>query len=260
MEQEFVMEWSLGDGLKGRSVIVSGASGGIGADVVRALLETGTDVTAVDLDTSRMAELFPDDAPGTLSTVAVDLRDLDRHQDIIEVAQRSGPLYGLVNCAGVLRRRSDVRDVTEEDWDFQHDVNLKAAFFLCRAAAETMREAGTPGRIVTFSSQAWWTGGFGGSVAYAATKGGIVSMTRGLARTYGPAGITINSVSPGQARTEMLLTDLDERVLKSQTEATPLGRVAEPSEIAGVVLFLLSNHASFITGSTLNVSGGLLMY
>ena len=85
-------------------------------------------------------------------------------------------------------------------------------------------------------------------------------MTRGLARTYGPLGITVNSIAPGQARTDMLLTDLDKSVMDRMTEQTPLGRVAAPAEVASVALFLVSDHASFITGSTLNVSGGFLMY
>lgn len=254
------MEWSLGAGLASRSVVVTGAGGGIGAPVVEALVASGAHVTAVDVSSASMERALGHLDPAVVTMVEADLRSHDAHDEVIAHAETSGPLFGLVNCAAVLRRRSDVRDVTEEDWDFQHDINLKATFFLCRAAAETMRAAGTPGRIVTFSSQGWWTGGFGGSVAYAATKGGVVSMTRGLARTYGPHGITINSVSPGQARTEMLLTDLDQAVLDKMTEQTPLGRVAEPEEIAGVVIFLLSDHSSFITGSTLNVSGGLLMY
>lgn len=254
------MQWSLGDGLRSRSVVVTGAGGGIGSAVVQALVASGAHVTAVDVSRENLERVLGDLDPGLVKLFAGDLRDHESHAEIIGAAEESAPLYGLVNCAAVLRRRGDVRDVTEDDWDFQHDVNLKAAFFLCRSAAETMREAGTAGRIVTFSSQGWWTGGFGGSVAYAATKGGVVSMTRGLARTYGPSGITINSVAPGQARTDMLLTDLDQAVLDRMIEQTPLARIAEPSEVAGVVLFLLSDHASFITGSTLNVSGGLLMY
>lgn len=254
------MEWSLGAGLHGRSVVVTGAAGGIGAPIVESLVASGAHVTAVDVSNESLNRALGHLDQACMTTLAADLRDHASHAEIIAAAEESGPLFGLVNCAAVLRRRSDVRDVTEEDWDFQHDINLKAAFFLCRQAAESMREASTRGRIVTFSSQGWWTGGFGGSVAYAATKGGIVSMTRGLARTYGPAGITINSVAPGQVRTEMLLTEIDQAVLDRMTEQTPLGRIAEPEEVAGVVLFLLSDHASFITGSTLNVSGGMLMY
>jgi len=160
----------------------------------------------------------------------------------------------------VLRRRNSVDEVTEEDWDLQLTTNLKAGFFLVRAAARAMIEQGKGGRIITFTSQGWWTGGFGGSVVYAASKGGVVSMTRGLARTYGPHQITVNSVSPGQARTRMLMEGLKPEVLESMTNATPLGRIAEPEEIAGTVVFLASDHAKFITGATINISGGFLMY
>ncbi len=95
---------------------------------------------------------------------------------------------------------------------------------------------------------------------YAASKGGIVSMTRGLARTYGPRGITVNAVSPGQINTPMLLTDLDPAVYDRMTKETPLGYVGEPDDIAGVVVFLASTHARYISGATINVSGGFLMY
>jgi NAD(P)-dependent dehydrogenase (short-subunit alcohol dehydrogenase family) len=159
-----------------------------------------------------------------------------------------------------LRRRSNINDVTEEDWDVQIDTNLKASFFLCRAAAEAMVAQGQGGRIITFTSQGWWTGGFGGSVVYNAAKGGIVTMTRGLARNYGPQGITVNAVAPGQVLTSMLLEGLSEETLQGMIKSTPLGRVAEPREIAGTVVFLASYHAGFITGATINLSGGFLMY
>jgi NAD(P)-dependent dehydrogenase (short-subunit alcohol dehydrogenase family) len=169
------------------------------------------------------------------------------HQELIETARRTvGEVYALVHLAAVLRRQAELSDVTETDWDFQVDTNLKATFFLCRAAAEVMVEQGHGGRLVTFTSQGWWTGGFGGSVVYNTTKGGIVTMTRGLA--------------PGQVRTAMLLKDLDPQVLEAMTQATPLGRIAEPEEIAGLAIFLASRHAGFITGATVNITGGLLMY
>jgi NAD(P)-dependent dehydrogenase (short-subunit alcohol dehydrogenase family) len=97
-------------------------------------------------------------------------------------------------------------------------------------------------------------------VVYAASKGGIVSMTRGLARTFGPHGITVNSVSPGQVHTPMLMNGLAPEVYEAMKKQTPLGYVAEPDEIAGPVVFLASDHARYITGATLNVSGGFLMY
>src|SRR5260221_4308563 len=101
-----------------------------------------------------------------------------------------GALYVLALLAHILRRQYNIDDVTEEDWDFQIDLNLKASFFLCRAAARVMREQGRGGRIIAFTSQGWWTGGFGGSFVFNTAKGGIVTMTRGLARAYCPHPIT----------------------------------------------------------------------
>lgn len=255
------MTWSVGAGLDGRGVIVTGAAGGIGRAVAEAFATTGARVMAVDLDQTRVDEVVAGFEGSGHVGVATDLTDLDGHADLIARARRElGNLYVLANLAAVLRRRNSVDEVTEDDWDFQHGVNLKANFFLCRTAATAMVEQGQGGRIVLFSSQGWWTGGFGGSVVYAATKGGVTSMCRGLARTYGPHKITVNAVSPGQVKTPMLMTGLSPEVYESMTKQTPLGYVAEPEELAGPVVFLASDHARYITGATLNVSGGFLMY
>jgi NAD(P)-dependent dehydrogenase (short-subunit alcohol dehydrogenase family) len=253
--------WSVGAGLEGRGVLITGATGGIGAAVTQAFATTGARVMAVDLDEGRLAELV-ESLPGTSHAgLAWDLRDVGTHEELIARARAElGEVHVLTNLAAVLQRRPTVDDVTEEDWDFQVDLNLKAAFFICRAAGRAMVEQGKGGRIVTFTSQGWWTGGFGGSVVYAASKGGVVSMTRGLARTFGPHGITVNSVSPGQVRTQMLMRDLPPEVYESMRQATPLGYVAEPEELAGTVVFLASEHARYITGAVINVSGGFLMY
>lgn len=245
--------WSLGAGLEDKVVVVTGAAGGIGSAAVSAFASTGARVVAVDINEPRGAD-------GATLTLRADLADLSAHVGLIDAVEDVGPVYALVHCAGILRRRSDIAQISEQDWDDQVDLNLKGSFFFIREIADRMKKNGNGGRIITFTSQSWWTGGFGGSVVYAATKGGIVSMTRGLARTLGPHGITANSIAPGQARTSMLLDDLDENVLNSMTEQTPLGRIAETPEVAGVAVFLASRHASFITGATINVSGGFLMY
>ena len=141
------------------------------------------------------------------------------------------------------------------------DVNLKATFFFNRAFAEQLRAAGRRGAIVNFSSQGWWTGGFGGSVVYNATKGGIVTMTRGLARTYAAAGIRVNAVAPGLVDTAMLRDDLDADVLQGLVDQVPLGRLADAR--GGVARRSCSSPPStrrYITGATLNISGGWLMY
>jgi NAD(P)-dependent dehydrogenase (short-subunit alcohol dehydrogenase family) len=255
------MTWSVGAGLEGKGVIVTGATGGIGKAVAEAFATTGAKVLAVDLDQARVDEVVAGLEGSGHIGVAQDLRDLDGQAALIARARSDlGNLYVLANLAAVLRRVPSVDDVTEADWDFQHDVNLKANFFLSRAAANAMVDQGQGGRIILFSSQGWWTGGFGGSVVYAATKGGVTSMCRGLARTYGPHKITVNAVSPGQVHTPMLMTGLAKEVYENMTRQTPLGYVAEPEELAGPVVFLASDHARYITGATINVSGGFLMY
>lgn len=255
------MPWSVGAGLEGKGVVVTGATGGIGEAVTRAFVTAGARVMAVDLDQGRLDELVGGlEGDGHLG-LAWDMREVGRHDELIGRAREAlGGLFVLANLAAVLRRRANLDEVTEEDWDLQHDVNLKACFFLSRAAGRAMIEQGGGGRIITFSSQGWWTGGFGGSVVYAASKGGVVSMTRGLARTLGPHGITVNCVAPGQVHTPMLMTDLPPEVYEGMKAQTPLGYVAEPEDLAGTVVFLASDHARYITGATINVSGGFLMY
>lgn len=255
------MTWSVGAGLEGKGIIVTGAAGGIGRAVSQAFATTGAKVMAVDLDQAKVDEVVAGLEGSGHVGVAANLGDLGGHAALVQRARDElGNLYVLANLAAVLRRRNSLDEVTEDDWDFQHDINLKAAFFLCRTAGNAMIAQGHGGRIITFSSQGWWTGGFGGSVAYAATKGGVTSMTRGLARTFGPHQITVNAVSPGQVHTPMLLTGLSPEVYESMKKQTPLGYVAEPDEVAGPVVFLASDHAKYITGSTINVSGGFLMY
>ncbi len=255
------MTWSVGAGLEGRGVILTGATGGIGAAVARGFATAGAKVMAVDLDQSRLDELVGGlEGSGHVAAVA-DLRDLASHDALVARARAElGEVYVLANLAAVLRRRGSLDEVTEDDWDFQHDINLKSAFFLARTAGNAMIAAGKGGRIILFSSQGWWTGGFGGSVAYASSKGGVTTLCRGLARTFGPHRITVNCVSPGQVNTPMLMTGLAPEVYESMKNQTPLGYVAEPEELAGPVVFLASEHASYITGATLNVSGGFLMY
>jgi NAD(P)-dependent dehydrogenase (short-subunit alcohol dehydrogenase family) len=255
------MTWTVGAGLEGRGVIVTGAAGGIGRAVSKAFASTGARVMAVDLSQEAVDEVVAGLAGSGHVGVAADLADLGTHDELVRRAQGElGELYVLASLAAVLRRRGSLAEVTEQDVDVQFDVNFKGAFFLCRAAGAAMIEQGRGGRIITFSSQGWWTGGFGGSVVYAASKGAVTSMTRGLARTFGPHGITVNTVSPGQVHTPMLMTGLAPEVYESIKKQTPLGYVAEPEELAGPVIFLASDHAKYITGATLNVSGGFLMY
>jgi NAD(P)-dependent dehydrogenase (short-subunit alcohol dehydrogenase family) len=253
--------WTIGTGLEGKGVIVTGAGGGMGREVAQAFASVGAHVAALDVKQDAVDEVVAALPGGPHLALGFDVREIARHAEIVDaVKQKLGRVDVLANLAAVLVRRADIEDVTEEDWDFQHGVNLKAAFFLNRAAARAMRAQGRGGRMINFTSQAWWTGGLAGAVVYAASKGGIVSMTRGLARTYAKDGITVNVVAPGATDTPMLRSGLSDAELAAQITPVPLGRMAAPQEMVGTVIFLASDHASYITGATINVTGGFLMY
>jgi len=255
------MTWNLASGLENKRVLVTGGAGGIGREVALAFAAAGARVAVVDLSAEKVKAVVDDLAGGPHLPLAVDLRPIANHAGLFDaVTAAFGGLDVLVCTAAVLVRRDSVDDVSEADWDLQHDVNLKATFFLNQAAGRLLRSQGRGGRIINFTSQGWWSGGFGGSVAYSASKGGIVSMTRGLARTFAKHGITVNAVSPGAADTAMMRSGLTDEQLAGFVASIPLGRMAAPSELAGTVLFLASDHAAYITGATINVSGGWLMY
>jgi NAD(P)-dependent dehydrogenase (short-subunit alcohol dehydrogenase family) len=252
--------WDVGAGLEGSGFLVTGAAGGIGRAVVAALASAGARVLATGLDQPVLEDLVSSlEGEGHIAQAA-DLRDLATHRVLVErVRTEFGNIRGLVHLAAISLRRASPDDVTEDDWDSQHDVNLKAAFFLCRAAGAAMVEQGGGGRIITFASQAWATGGLSGSLVYAATKGGIVSMSRGLARFYGPHAITVNTVVPGLVATPMI-EGMDPAAYDLMVRQIPLGHVASPEDVAGTVVFLASDHARYMTGATLNVTGGFLMH
>lgn len=254
------MSWDLG--LDGRGVIVTGGAGGIGREVSAAFAAAGARVAVLDVDRARCEEVVAGlQCPERHLARDCDIVDISTHEALLrEVRETFGRFDVLTHLAAVLRRRASIEEVSEEDWDVQLNTNLKAAFFLNRAAARVFREQGRGGRIINFTSQGWWTGGFGGSVVYSASKGGIVSMSRGLARTLAPEGITVNTVAPGAADTAMMRGGSSDKELDEFVKMIPLGRMARPDELAGAVLLLASDHASFITGATINVSGGQLMY
>jgi NAD(P)-dependent dehydrogenase (short-subunit alcohol dehydrogenase family) len=255
------MAWSIGAGLAGRVVLVTGAAGTIGSSVAQAFAEADARVCLVDVQQEPIASLLAN-LPKRAGAMAIscDLGAADQLQEMFDrVQEEMGGLDVLVHAAAVLQRL-EIEEVTEELWDWHMDNNLKAAFFVNRHAARIMREQGRGGRIINFASDAWWTGGLHAATVYATSKGGIVSMSRGLATSLAGYGITVNCVAPGTVDSRMVRSGLSQEQIDHLADPIPMGRLASPDDIASATVFLASSHASFITGTTLNVSGGQLIY
>ncbi len=254
------MSWRNDSGLVGNVVIVTGAAGGIGSAVCRALAECGAIVAGVDRPGTPLADVMSGLTGDGHLAIEEDLSRIASHATVISTAKSAGPVVGLAHVAAVILRNNDLYSITEEEWDLQFDVNVKSTFFLNRALAADWRAEGRSGSIVNFASQGWWTGGIGNSIPYSATKGGVVSLTRGLAKTLAADGIRVNSIAPGGVDTVMMREGLSDAARSAFIDTVPMGRIAEPDELAGAVLYLLSDASSFVTGTVLNVSGGQLIY
>jgi len=249
----------LGLGIEGKTVMVTGAASGIGRATAQLAADCGARVVGVDIHEPTLRSVVQQLSGSGHLAIPFDITENDKIQELVEsIGQDGEPLFGLVHAAAVLRRRH-LPDVNEADWNLQVDTNLKASFYLFRNAASAMASRGE-GRIVALTSQAWWTGGKHGAVVYAATKGGIVSMIRGMAGVHASDGVLINSIAPGLVDTPMLGAELTDDQLDEQARLAPLGRLARPEEIASIAVFLLSDHASHMTGTTINATGGMIDY
>ncbi|MEO7994567.1 MAG: SDR family NAD(P)-dependent oxidoreductase [bacterium] len=245
--------------LTGQRIAVTGASRGIGRALALVCAEAGADVallarTEPDLESLALEIKAFGRRAFILPTDVSDAREVDWAFGMI--ADGWGGLDGLVNNAGINIRKPLV-EATDDDWSKVLHTNLDSAFYCCRAAARLMKNGGSGGRIVLMSSVAGLVAVPTG-VAYAATKAALNQMARTLALELGPAQIRVNAVAPWYIRTPLTEGLLDkpeyvERILR----VTPLGRIGEPVDLAGPVLFLLSNASSYVTGQTLAVDGGM---
>ncbi len=236
--------------------IVTGAASGIGRAVAEKLVGDGARVTAVDRDGERLAELT-----GMETIIA----DVTSAADRAELAALEG-VTQLVNAAGIIRL-GPLDRVTEDDWDAIFAVNARAMFFLTQAVG-----AGLPsgGAIVNVASGAGKTGTTVEAAVYSATKAAVLSMTRTFSAAWAARNVRVNAVCPGVVETPMNEVVLDsiaaargvtrEQVEQARTAAIPLGRAATAGEVAGVVAFLLSETAGYMTGQSINVTGGMITY
>ena len=254
-------ELSIGRGLDGKRIIVTGASSGIGKATALLLERVGASVIAVGLDKDRLSQLEAAFAePARHLILWVDLSAEDCADQVMAPALTRFGGVDAVILAGATLQRKDLKDVTVADWDYQFDTNLRSTFLIARAVAEHLKESKRSGSILTFTSPSWSTGSFFGADAYSASKGGIVTFSRGLAKQLGSFGIRVNTISPGQIDTPMQHRDNTPQNVQAIIDACPLKRIGQPEEIASVAVFVTSDHGSFITGATLNVSGGVHIY
>lgn len=247
-------------GLSGETVIVTGGAGAIGRAICEGFAEIGARVAIVDMDQAA-CDTVASALPGAMGFGAnlTDFADLPAL--VARIEGTLGLATHLVNVAGIIRRTADLFTVTPADWDAQHDVNLKALFFLTQSFAARLRDTGRQGSVVNYTSQGWQSGGFGGSVVYNATKGAVTTMTRGMARSWAPLGIRVNALAPGLVDTPMLQTPgQTPDQFQAMVESIPMKRLGLPDDHVGATVFLCSPMARYMTGATINVSGGFLMY
>ena len=225
----------------GRSAVVTGGGRGLGRAIAEALAAAGAKVHVFEVG----------EVPaGPFTAHQVDVRDPAQVAAAVQALPADATL--LVNNAGITRDKSLLK-MSDDEWDSVLAVNLKGAFNLIRALAPRMREQGH-GRIVNIASINGLRGKFG-QANYAASKAGLIGLTKTAARELGPKGITVNAVAPGMVMTEMAKT-LPKEILEKALSETVLGVLAEPQDVAEAVLFLLSDAARRVTGQVLKVDAG----
>jgi len=248
--------------LTDKVALVTGGSHGLGKAVCLALAAEGAKVAVNYRRDPAKADAVVDEIAERFGTEALAVRaDVGREDDVSamfgEIEQRLSTVEILVNNAAICPT-CQVKDMSEAVWNETVQVNLTGTFLTCRELIRRLTAARRTGRIVNVGSQAGFRGSTTGHAPYDASKGAIVSFTVSLAREVARQGIAVNAVAPGMMYTEMTKKTLDANMEKYLSRI-PIHRVADPAEVADVIVFLASERASYVHGATFDVSGGLLM-
>ena len=241
--------------LKGKNIIVTGASGGIGNSIVKKLFECGANILATGTRVEKLEELKKNFEK--IKILKFDISQSDKIEEFIENAtnELGGSLDCIVNNAGITKDNLAIR-MSLEEWQKVIDINLTSTFLMSKFSIKKMLK-NKSGKIVNITSVVGHTGNLG-QTNYTASKAGIIAMSKSLAIEYAKKNININCISPGFIKTAM--TDkIDEKFKEIIASKIPSGKLGEPEDIANAVLFLLSNQSNYINGETLHVNGGMYM-
>ena len=247
----------------GKTVIVTGGAKGIGEAVTRAFAQAGADVFSADVDTEAGARIEAEGAslPGSITYVNADVSQAATCQALVRQAAGSGGVDVLVNNVGIQPVDSylPAHEFPEETWDRILAVNLKSGFLMSKYTVPEMLKQG--GGVIVNIASVQGRQSMKGVPAYAASKGGMISLTQQLALEYAEQNIRVLAVNPGTIETSLALESVNHDYValrQSAADSHPIGRIGRPEEIAAVVLFLSSDAASFMTGEYVNVDGGIM--
>ncbi len=248
--------------LTNKVAVITGATGGIGREIVKDMVSQGASVALVDIAPAQdklteFAKSLELQGNAKVETYSLDFLNSDEIKALPKQIEKDmGSLDILVNCAGLTRDSLAMR-MKEDDWDIVIDINLTSLFRLSQAVIRGMMKRRF-GRIINIASIVGFTGN-AGQANYTASKGGVVALTKTMGQELGSRGITVNAVAPGFIKTPM--TDvLTQEVQDKMISQVPMGRMGNPDEIAKACVFLASDEASYITGNTIHVNGGMAMY
>jgi NAD(P)-dependent dehydrogenase (short-subunit alcohol dehydrogenase family) len=241
--------------LAGRRALITGAARGIGAEIAASFQREGAELALIDVDVDRLAStgrkmgcsVYTVDLADTEATIAVVTRAIDG----------LGGLEILVNNAGILKM-APLLEIDPADWDLTFAINVRAMLVTIQLAAKAMIPNGR-GTIINMASMGGKVGG-PNQAHYAASKAAVISLTQVAAKELGPYGITVNCICPGYVLTEMGAATRTDEMVRDWSSKSPLGRLAEPSDVANMALFLASDEASYCTGQAMNVTGGMVMH
>ena len=241
--------------LKGKNIIVTGASGGIGNSIVKKLNESGANILATGTRIEKLEQLKKDFEK--INILKFDISESEKIEEFIDDATKElgGSLDCIVNNAGITKDNLAIR-MSLDDWKNVIDINLTSTFLMSKFAIKKMLK-NKSGKIVNITSVVGHTGNLG-QVNYTASKAGIVAMSKSLSIEYAKKNINVNCISPGFIKTAM--TDkIDEKFKETIISKIPSARLGEPDDIANAVVFLCSNKADYINGETLHINGGMYM-